>query len=159
MDRIFHGVTTLTCALHDAPTISCDNQLAAIKALHQAIQRWYKLTPPLKKKPHVNTPPPTHTRHRYILLPMRCTNKDQPQDLLPRVVIQKSMPNPVPQNIPSTKSNYEPVAQRTRSRVTHTVDKPPPRVIKSPDTGPIARRTGSQTAAMENVINPDQAAK
>ena len=40
MDRIVHGANKLTCALHDAPHIACDNQLSAIDALHQAIQRW-----------------------------------------------------------------------------------------------------------------------
>ena len=34
MDRIVHGMTTLICALHKAPAIVCDNQLAAIEALH-----------------------------------------------------------------------------------------------------------------------------
>ena len=34
MDRIVHGVNTLTCALHKAPHIECDNQLFAIEALH-----------------------------------------------------------------------------------------------------------------------------
>ena len=38
MDLIVHGVTTFTYTLHEAPTIACDNQLAEIKALHQAIQ-------------------------------------------------------------------------------------------------------------------------
>ena len=40
MDRIVHSVNKLTCALQDAPPIVCDNQLFAINALHQAIQRW-----------------------------------------------------------------------------------------------------------------------
>ena len=30
IDHIVHGVTTLTCALQDAPTIACNNKLAAI---------------------------------------------------------------------------------------------------------------------------------
>ena len=30
MDRIVHGVTTLTCALKDAPIIACNNQLVVI---------------------------------------------------------------------------------------------------------------------------------
>ena len=38
MDRIFHGMNKLTCALHDTPHITCDNQLLAINALHQANQ-------------------------------------------------------------------------------------------------------------------------
>ena len=33
MDRIVHGVNTLTCALKDAPHIACDNHLFAIHAL------------------------------------------------------------------------------------------------------------------------------
>ena len=45
-DRIFHDVTTLTCALRDAPVIACDNQLAVIQALRQAIQRWAHPTLP-----------------------------------------------------------------------------------------------------------------
>ena len=94
MDRIVHGMTTLTCALHDAPNIVCDNQLAAIHALHQDIQQWAKLTLSLQKKPHITTPPPTRTKHHSILRPMRRPKKYQPQDAPPRVVIQKSNPPP-----------------------------------------------------------------
>ena len=36
-DRIFHGVTTLTCDLRYATTIAYHNQLAEIQALRQAI--------------------------------------------------------------------------------------------------------------------------
>ena len=39
------------------------------------------------------------------------------------------------------------------------MDQPPQRVSKKPDTGPISRRTQSQTAAMANVITPAQAAQ
>ena len=38
MYRIFDSVNTPTCALHKAPKIVCNNQLFAIKALHQAVQ-------------------------------------------------------------------------------------------------------------------------
>ena len=159
MDRIVHDVTTLTCTLHNAPIIACDNQLSVIQALHQAIQRWSKPTLPVEKKPHVTTHPPTRTRQRSILRQMRRPKKYQPQDLLPRVVIQKPNASPSPPNVPLTKNNYEPVSLRTRSRFLHTVDQPPPRVIKSPDTGPISRRTRSKTSAMSNIITPAQAAK
>ena len=159
MDRIVHGVTTLTCPLHDAPTIACDNQLSAIHALHQAIQRWAKLTLPVQKKPYITTPPPTCTKDRSILRPMRCPNEYQPQDVPPRVVIQKPNASPLPTKVPSTKSNNKPVARRTRFRVPHTMDQPPPRVSKTQDTGPISRRTRSQTAVLDNVITPAQAAK
>ena len=90
---------------------------------------------------------------------MRCHNKYQPQDVPPRVVIQKSNISLLPKKLPSTKSSYEPVALHTRSRVTHNVDQPPPRAIKTQDTGPIARLTRSQTAAMTNVITPSQVDK
>ena len=159
MDLIVHCVTTLTCALQEAPTISCNNQLAAIQALRKAIQRWAKPTLPVAKVPQVTTPPPTCTRQRSILRPMRCPTKDQPQDLLPRVVIQNPNAFPSTPKVPSTKANYEPVARRTRSRVPHTVDPPHPRVNKSTDIGHIARRTRSQTTATANVITPAQAAK
>ena len=159
MDRIFHGVTTLICALHDAPTIAYENQLAAIQALHQDIQQWAKLTLPVEKKPHITTPTPTRTRQHYIMRPMRCPNKDYTQDLLPRVVIQKPNASLSPQKVPLTNNDYEPVARCTRSRVPKTVDQPPPRVSKSPDTGTIARHKKSQTATMDNVITPAQAAK
>ena len=159
MDRIFHSKTTLTCTLHDTPTIACDNQLDAIHAFHQAIQRWAKLTLTVKKKPYITTPPPMRKKHRSILRLMRCPNKYQPQDAPPRVVIQKSTAAPVPTKVTSTKSNYEPVERRTRSRVPHTVDQPPPRVRKTKDTGPIARHTQSQTAATANAITTAQAAK
>ena len=159
MDCIVNGVTTLTCALHDAPTIACDNQLAAIQALHQAIQWWAKLTLSAEKKPHVSTPPPTRTKQRSILRPMCRPNKNQTQDLIPRVVIQKPNASLSPPKVPLTKNDYEPVAQHTSSRVPHTVDQPPPRVKKLIDTGPIARGTWSKTAFMSNVITSAQAAK
>ena len=71
MDRIVHGVNKLTCALHDNPHIACDNQLLAIDALHQAIQRWTKTTGPPQTKPHRNTLSHTRTRPRSILRPIR----------------------------------------------------------------------------------------
>ena len=59
MDRIFHGVNKLTCALQDAPHIACKNQLLAIDTLHQEIQRWSTSN----RTPHVKTPcaTPLHT--------------------------------------------------------------------------------------------------
>ena len=128
-------------------------------ALHQAIQRWAKLTLPVQKKPHITTPPPTHTKYRSMLSPMHRPNKDQPQDVPPRVVIQKSNASPVPTQVPSAKINYEPIARRTSSRVPRTVDQPPPRVRKTQDIGPISRCTRSQTTVVANVITPDQAEK
>ena len=83
----------------------------------------------------------------------------QPHDLLTRVVIQKPNVSPSTPKIPSTKEHYEPVARRTRSKVPHTVDLPPPRVAKATDLRPIARRTRSQTTSTDNVITPAQAAK
>ena len=147
------------CDLQDAPTIAYNNQLAAIQALNQAIQQWAKPTLPVSKVPQVTTPPPPRTRQHSILLPMCRLTKDQPQDLLPRAVIQKPNASPSTPKIPSTKDNYEPVARRTRSRVPHTVDLPHPRLNKSTDIGPISRRTRSQTTATANVITPSQAAK
>ena len=44
MDRIFHGVNTLTCALKDTPQITCNNHLFAIHALQQAVQCWTTTT-------------------------------------------------------------------------------------------------------------------
>ena len=85
--RIFHIGTTLTCALRDAPVIAYNNQLAVIQALRQAIQQWDKPTRPVAKKPQVTTHPSSYTRQRSILRPMRRPRKDEPQDLLPRVVI------------------------------------------------------------------------
>ena len=110
MDRIVPGMTTLTCALQNAPTIACDNQLAAIKALHQAIQQWAKLTLPAQATPHLTTLPHTSTGQHYILLPMRLFNKDRPEDVPPRVAIQKPNASPIPKMLPSITSQYEPVA-------------------------------------------------
>ena len=67
-DRIVNGVTTLTCALRDAPAIACNNHLSVIKALRQAIQRWAQTTLPLSKVPQVTTTHPTHTRRHSVLL-------------------------------------------------------------------------------------------
>ena len=87
--RIFHIGTTLTCALRDAPVIAYNNQLAVIQALHQAIQLWPQPTLPFTKVPQVTTPPPTHTRQRSILLPMRRPTTVKTHELIPRLVIQK----------------------------------------------------------------------
>ena len=141
MDRIVHGMTTLKCALHEALTIACYNQLAAIQALHQDIKLLAKLTLPARTKPHITTPPPMSTRQRSILRPMRRPHEDLPQDVPPRVVIQKPNASPIPTKVPSTISHYEPVARCTRSRVPQTVDQTPPRVSQTPDTGPISRHT------------------
>ena len=70
MDRIVHGVTTLTCALHEDPSIACENQFAVIQALHQAIQRWAKLKFPTRTKQHLTTIPHRSTKQRSILCPM-----------------------------------------------------------------------------------------
>ena len=145
MDRIVNDMTTLTCALHDVPTIACDNQLAVIQALHHAIQRWAKLTLPTRTKPHITNPPPTSTRHCSILCHMRRTHEDQTLEIPPRVVIQKPNTSPIPTAVPSTTGNYEPLARRKSSRAPHTVDQLSPRVNKTPDTGTISRRTRPQT--------------
>ena len=55
MDRIVHGVNKPTCALQNAPHTACDNQLFAINALHQVIQRWTT-----SKKMHVQKRPGPH---------------------------------------------------------------------------------------------------
>ena len=159
MDRIVHGVNTLTCALHEDPNIACDNQLSAIKALHQAIQIWAKLTIPALTKPHCTTLPHTSTQQRSILRPMCRPHEDQPPDVPPRVAIPKTNAYPITTPLPSITSQYEPVAQHTRSRFPHTVDHPPPRVNKTPGTAPITRHTRSQTVEMANVIAPAQASQ
>ena len=159
MDCTVHGANTLTCDLHEAPNIACNNQLFAIKALHQAIQRWAKLTLPAQTKTHRTTLPHTRTQQRSILRPMRRPHEDQPPDAPPRVVILKPNASPIPTPVPSITSQYEPVARRTRSISPQTVDQPPQRVHKTPDTAPIASCTRSKTAAMASVITPAQAAQ
>ena len=71
MDRIFHGVSKLTCALQDAPHIACDNQLFAINALHQAIQCWTTSNKPPRAKPPWATSLHPHAQPRSTLRPMR----------------------------------------------------------------------------------------
>ena len=156
MDRIFHGVNKLTCALHDDPHIACDNQVLAIEALHQAIQQCKKTTRPPQTKPHRTTLSHTRTRPRSILRPMRRPQEDRPPAAPPRVVIPKPPAIIIPQ-IPSA-SQDEPIALRTRFSFP-SVDRAPPRVNKKIDTAPIARRTRSQTASMDSVITPSQAAQ
>ena len=154
-DRIVHGMTNPTCALHDAPAIACDNQLAAIQDLCQAIQRWSHLTLPssIKVAP-VTPPPPTNKRRHSILLPMRLQAPVQPLASIPRVFIPTPKAYLLAPRVPPTQEKYEPITRRTRSRVTHTVDPPPPRVEKATESRPIARRTRSQTIYMANVITP-----
>ena len=137
-DRIVHSVTTLTCALRDAPAIACNNQLAAIQALCQAIHRWAHPKLPLSKVLQVTTPHPTHKRQRSVLLPMRRPATVQPHALLPRVVIQTPNVASFATSLPSTKEKYEPVARCNRSKVLHSVDPPPPRVDNAIDLGSIA---------------------
>ena len=100
----------------------------------------------------------TSTWKRSILGPMRSPNENRPPDAPPRVAIPKPNASPIPIPVPSIRSQYEPVARHTRSRVTQTMDQPPPRVNKTPDTAHISRCTRSQTAAMAIVITPAQAA-
>ena len=158
-DRIFHSATTIMHALRDAPRIACNNQLAAIQAIHQAIHQWDRTTMPFAKVPKVTKPLPIHTRRRSVLLPMRRPTTVQLHTLLPRVVIQNPNTSPSAPNIPSTKEQYEPVARRTRSKVPHIVDPPPQRVDKETDLGPIYKHTRSQNTATANIITPAQAAK
>ena len=123
IDRIFHGVNKLTCALHDAPHIVFDNQLLAIDALHQAIQIWTKTTGPPQTKPHRTTLSHTRTRPRSILRPLRRPQEEIPPDSTPRVAIPKPPDILIPQL--SITSQDEPIAWRTRSRFT-TMDRQPP---------------------------------
>ena len=83
----------------------------------------------------------------------------QPHSLLPRVAIQTHNAAPSEPKIPYNKEQYEPVARRTRSKVTHTVDLPPPRVYNATDLRPIAWRTRLQITSLSNVITPAQATK
>ena len=102
-DRIFHRMTTLTCALRDSPVIACNNQLARIQALCQAIRQWAQRTLPLSKVPQVTTHLPNHTQRRSVLRPMHRPETVQPHASLPRVVIQTPNANPSAPNISSTK--------------------------------------------------------
>ena len=88
VERIFHGVTTIMFALRDAPAVACDNQLAAIKALRQAIQRWAHPTLLLSKAEQVTPPLPTPRQLRSVLRTMHHHATVQPHASLPRVVIQ-----------------------------------------------------------------------
>ena len=93
------------------------------------------------------------------MIPMRRPTTVQTHALLPGVVIQKPNVSLSAPKIPSTKEHYELEARRTRSKVPHTVDPPPPRVDKATDLGPMARYMRSQTTATANVITPAQASK
>ena len=140
MDRIVHGVNKLTCDLHDAPYIAGDNQLLAIDALHQAIQRWTKTTRPPKTKPHRTTLSHTRTQPCSILRPMRLPQEDRTPASPPRMDIPKPPAILIPQ-IPIAIQD-EPIGRCTRSRFP-TMDRSPPRVNKTTDTEPIDRRTRS----------------
>ena len=156
MDHIFHGVNKITCALHDAPHIACDNQLLEIEALHQAIQRWKKITRPPQTNRHCTTLSHTRTRPLSILGPMRRPQEDRPPASPPRVVIPKPLAIIIPQILIA--SQDEPIGHRTRSRFPF-MDRALPRVNKTTDTAPIARCTHSQTATVTSVVTPAQAAQ
>ena len=125
MDRIVRGVNKLTCALHSAPHIACDNQLLSIDALHQAIQQCTTTTRPPQTKPPRVTLSHTRTRPRYILRPMRRPQEDQPPAPPTRVFIPKPPAILVPQ-IPIA-SKDEPIARHTRSKFP-SMERAPPRV-------------------------------
>ena len=143
-EHIVHGVTTLTSALCDTPAIACDNQLAAIQALCQAIHRWDQLTLPLSKLAQVTPPHPTPTRQHSAMFPMRSQATVKPHSSFPRVVIQTPNAAPSAPRVKSTKEQYEPVARHTRSKVPHTVDPPPPRVDKAMVPANTARIEGTK---------------
>ena len=107
-DIIVYGVTTLTCALHYAPSIVCDNQLDIIKALRQAIQIWSHPTLPssIQVAP-VPPPPPTPTQRHLIIFPMRHQALVQPHASLPTMFIP--MPNAFlsAPRVPSNRETYE----------------------------------------------------
>ena len=86
-------------------------------------------------------------------------HEDRPQDVPPRVVIQKPNASPIPTTVPPITSQYEPVARCTRSKVPQTADQPPPSVNNTPATGNIARRTRYQTATLDSVITSSKAAQ
>ena len=121
MDRIVHDVNILICALHEVPKIACDNKLFTIKALHQAIQRWAKITLPARMNPHRTTLLHTRTQQRSLLRPMRRPNEDRPPDAPTRVAIPK--PNPPPQY----QHHYHQSQVNTKQlRDTHGPDSPTP---------------------------------
>ena len=146
----------LTCPLHNAPHIACNNQLLSIDALHQAIQQWTTTKRPPQANLLCATLSNTRTRPRSILRPMHRPQEDRPPASPPRVVIPKPPSILVPQ-IPIA-SQDEPIARCTGSRFS-SMDRSPPRVHKTIDTAPIVRRTRSQTANMASVITPAQAAQ
>ena len=156
MDRIFHGVKKLTCPLQDSPQITCNNQLFAINALQQTVQRWtMSNTYPRAQPPRATTLHP-HARQHSILRPIRHPRKYRPPAPLPRVVIQKPPDIPIPPT--PTTSTEEPIARRTRSLLP-SMERAPPRVHNTIDTEPIARRTRSQTVNTASAITPAQAAQ
>ena len=76
---------------------------------------------------------------------------------LPSVFILTPKSAPSALRVPSTKEKYDHIVRRTRSRITHNADPPPPRVDKETDPGPIVWRNRSQTTSMENIITPAKA--
>ena len=115
-ERIFHDVTTLTCTLHYAPAIACDNQLDEIKGLRQAIQRWSHPTLPSSIEVALVLPtPPTPTQHHSIIFPMRRHALVQPHASLPRVFIPTHNADLSAPRVSSTRETYEAIAQITRS--------------------------------------------
>ena len=104
MDRIVHGVNTLTCALKYAPQIACDNQLFAIHALQQAIQRWSKTATNTQAQLRPNLQPIRHHRKVKPFASPPRVDIPKPPAPLPRVVIPKPPDKPIP------RSPEEPIA-------------------------------------------------
>ena len=100
----------------------------------------------------------------YILAPDRAPSwdlcavpaKTDPPEPLPRVFIPKPPDIPIPPT--PTTSPEEPIARRTQSRLP-AMDQAPPRVHKTIDTAPIARRKNSQIANMASAITPARTAQ
>ena len=116
MGRIFHCMNKLTCALHGAPHIACNNQFFSIEALHQAIQRWTKTTRTTQMKPHHTTLPHMRTQQSSIMCPLRHPHEDRPPDSPPRMIIPKPHSTPISTPQLSIAGQYETIARRTRSR-------------------------------------------
>jgi len=131
-DRIAHGLDKLTCALRDAPAIVCDNNLAAIEALKNALGRW--VIPEASASAPVADPPKRLARSQP-LRPAQRAAKPAPISIRPPKLRPLSQPVPV--------ETVSPIAHRTRSRTserTATQRAAPPRVVptSSPRVHPAA---------------------
>ena len=156
-DCVLHGLQTRTCALEDAPSEICEEQLRAISTLQEIFGQWTKNVPTYprqNKAPRTlpRNPPKKEKRKQKIQIGNRPPPQLPPSPAqVPRMQVMQTPPNSAPRVdiIPlpyiTGISTYKPISHHTQASWT-TPAAPIQRTHE-----PVAKRTRSQ-------INPEELA-